>query len=65
MNLKESTVPKEDYVSLKTRFETEIDARDSEIEYLKERSIPKEDYISLQNQLETEINARKIVNFVI
>ena len=39
-------------------METEIVAKNNELEYLKEKTIPREEYVSLQNKLETEIVAK-------
>lgn len=54
--LKQQSIPKDDYISLQTQFESEINAMDAEINSLKQESIPKKDYDDLQFKLETEIS---------
>ena len=49
--LKEKSVPREEYISLQTKLESELAAKNNELKYLKEQSIPKEDYLKLQNEL--------------
>jgi hypothetical protein len=56
--LKEQTVPREDFLSLKNQLESEINTKNNQLKYLKESTVPHEDYLSLKNQLESEINTR-------
>ena len=56
--IKERSVPKDEFVSLQSRYDNDIAARDSELEYIKERSVPKEEYVSLKTQLQNELTAK-------
>ena len=57
-DLKEKSIPKDEYLSLQNKFESELATRNSELEYLKEKSVPREDFVSLQSKYETDINVR-------
>ena len=39
-------------------MESELAAKNTELQYLKEKTIPREDYVSLQTKLESEINTK-------
>lgn len=54
--LKQQTIPKDQYISLQTQFESEINAMDAEINDLKQHTIPKKDYDDLQNRFDVEID---------
>ncbi len=57
--LKEQSIPREDYDSLKHLLENEVVAMDKEINALKENSIPRQEYDNLQRHLENEISTRE------
>ena len=57
--LKEQSIPREDYDSLKHLLENEVVAMDKEINALKENSIPRQEYDNLQKYLENEISTRE------
>ena len=56
--LKEKTIPKDEYLSVKSNLENQLVATNTELEYLKEKSVPKEDYMALQNKFESEITSK-------
>lgn len=56
-NLKQQTIPKDDYISLQTQFESEVSAMDNELSTLKQDSIPKKDYESLKSRFDLEIKS--------
>ena len=53
--LKQQTIPKDQYISLQTQFESEINAMNNEITNLKQETIPKKDYDDLQSRFDSEI----------
>ena len=53
--IKQQTIPRDEYISLQTQFESEINAMDNEINNLKLESIPKKDYEDLQSKFDFEI----------
>ena len=53
--LKQQTIPKDQYISLQTQFESEINAMNNEITNLKQDTIPKKDYDDLQSRFDSEI----------
>lgn len=55
INLREQSIPKQDYVNLQSKLESEINVLNNEIDNLRTQSIPKEEYINLQNKLESEL----------
>lgn len=54
-NLKQQTIPKDEYVNLQSKFKSEITAMDAEITNLKQETIPKKDYEHLQSKFDSEI----------
>ena len=56
-DLKQQYIPKDEYVSLQSKFESEISAMDSEITNLKKESIPKKVYDELQSKFSVEIKS--------
>lgn len=55
VNLKQQTIPKDEYVNLQSKFKSEISAMDAEITNLKQETIPKKDYEYLQSKFDSEI----------
>ena len=55
--IKQQTIPKEDYISLQTQFESEINAMNDEIANLRTETIPKQDYADLQLKFNSEIKS--------
>ena len=53
--LKQQTIPKDQYISLQTQFESEINAMNNEITNLRQDTIPKKDYDDLQSRFDSEI----------
>ena len=53
--LKQQPIPKAQYISLQTQFESEINAMNNEITNLKQETIPKKDYDDLQSRFDSEI----------
>ena len=53
--LKEQTIPKDDYISLQTQFESEINAMNSEIDNLRQETIPKQNYDELKSKFDDEV----------
>jgi len=53
--LKQQTIPKDEYISLQTQFESEINAMNNEISTLRQDTIPKKDYEDLQLKFNSEI----------
>ena len=45
--LKQQTVPREDYITL----QSEYNSKDKELQYLKEQTISREEFINLKNEL--------------
>jgi len=56
--LKEKTVPREEFISVQSKFENELANKNNELKYLKEQTVPREEFISLQTQYQTDINSR-------
>ena len=54
--VKQQSIPKDQYISLQTQFESEINSMDAEIAALKQNTIPKQEYDELQSKFESEIN---------
>ena len=50
--LKQQTIPRDEYISLQTQFESEISAMDAEITNLKQDTIPRKDYDDLQSKFD-------------
>ena len=59
ITLKENTVPKDEYVTLQTKLESEVAAKDSELEHLKQNTVPRDDYLSLQSEVNSKENELK------
>jgi hypothetical protein len=55
--LKQQTIPKDEYISLQTQFESELNAMSNEITNLKQETIPKKEYDELKSRFDTEIKS--------